>query len=55
MFICRENYLFICDCEKCKSQSTDPDLTSDDDDVSSAEDDVIDDVMTEDTGDDSMG
>jgi len=27
----RENYLFICDCGKCESESADPDITSDDD------------------------
>lgn len=28
----RENYLFICNCEKCESEAGDADMTSEDDD-----------------------
>lgn len=35
----RENYLFQCECEKCESQSNDPDVTSDEEDMETDDDD----------------
>ncbi|XP_066428979.1 histone-lysine N-trimethyltransferase SMYD5 [Eleutherodactylus coqui] len=40
----RENYLFVCTCPKCLSQSEDPDLTSDDEEEDDAE---LEDEMTD--------
>lgn len=48
--VCRENYLFICDCKKCISQIGDDDVTSDDDE-SDLDEDCL---MTCDTSEDSM-
>ena len=46
LFYCdSENYLFVCQCEKCTSQADDPDVTSEEE---------IDDDDNDDTGSDDM-
>lgn len=41
--VLRENYVFICQCPKCRAQASDPDETSEDDDDDDEMDDYDDD------------
>lgn len=38
-YIFRDNYLFVCECERCLEQINDPDVTSDEDEELEEEDD----------------
>ncbi|KAM3938498.1 protein-lysine N-trimethyltransferase SMYD5 [Leptodactylus fuscus] len=45
--ILRENYLFVCSCPKCLSQSEDPDVTSEEEEEDEEEDAELEDEMTD--------